>query len=68
MIEQFKYFATEDYILTDDLRYLSALEQNDNTGMRLIVGTEGEMSMEMDCKKVYLGKNEILFCPSERRV
>ncbi len=68
MIEQFKYFATEDFILTDDLRHLSAFEQNDNTWMRLIVCTEGEMSLEMDGKNVNLGKNEILFCPSERRV
>ncbi len=66
MIEQPIFFATEDLIMTDDLRHLSAIEQNDDTWMRLIVCREGEMSMEMDGKKVSLSKNDILFCPSER--
>ncbi len=68
MIDQPKYFSTEDLIITNDLRHLSAIEQNDGMWMRLIICKEGEMSMEMDGKKVNLDKNDILFCPSERRL
>lgn len=68
MIEQPKYIATEDFIITDDLRHLSAIEQNDDRWMRVIVCKEGEMSLEIDGKKVKMGKNDLMFCPSERRI
>ncbi len=68
MIDQPKYFATEDFIITDDLHHLSAIEQNNDMWMRLIICKEGEISMDMDGTIVNLGKNEILFCPSERRI
>ncbi len=54
--------------MTDDPSHLSDIERNDGAWMRLIVCREGEMSMDLDGKQVYLGKNDILFCPSERRI
>lgn len=68
MIEPPKYFATEDFIITDDFRHLSAIEQNDDRWMRLIICKEGEISLVIDGESVNLGKNDILFCPSERKV
>ncbi len=61
-----EYFATDDFVITDDLRHLSVLEQNDDKWMRVIVCKGGEMSLEIDGEKVSMGKNDILFCPSER--
>lgn len=68
MIDHPKYFATEDFIITDDLRHLSDLEQNDDRWMRVFVCKGGEIKMEIDGEKVVMGKNDILFCPSEQVV
>lgn len=68
MKEQSTYFATEFFIITDDLHHLSALEQNNDKWMRVIVCKGGEMSLDIDGEKEKMGKNDILFCPSERSI
>lgn len=68
MIEHPIYFATDDFIITDDLHHLSAMEHNDDRWMRVIVCKDGEMSLEIDSEKVNLRKNDILFCSSEQRI
>lgn len=68
MIEQPIYFATDDFIITDDLRHLSAIERNDDHWMRVFVCKEGEMSLDMDNEDIKLRKNDVLFCSAEQKI
>jgi len=68
MIDQPIYFATDDFIIVDDLHHLSAIECNDDRWMRVIICKEGEMSLDIDSEKVSLKKNDILFCTAEKMI
>lgn len=62
------FIVTEHFILLTDARHLTMIEDSEDKWMRVLVCTGGEMSLDVEGRKVSLQCGNILFCSYEQKL